>query len=288
MLRGLLSVLLLLTGVALVGVGVPTLWVDRHVYDTDRWTEAVAPLIAEPAVQDDVAEALGRPLVDQLSLDGVLEDVLLRATREVVATDAFARVWERSVRVSHRHALEGLRGEGTGVNLVEDGVVVERAALTEVLRQELTAAGVPFADRIPDGQGAVVIARGPDVARGLTVARTLDTVGPWALVAGGVALLLGVLVARHRPRALVVAGIGTLGAALALWLVLAAGLRGTGLVTEVDDRRQTALLVWEALSAPLVPMLEVTMAVGGAIAVVGVAAWLVRGARGHGRTRRNA
>lgn len=287
MLRGLASAVLLLVGVALVGVGVPTLWIDRHVYDTDRWTAAVAPLIDEPVVREDVAVALAAPIADQLSLGPTLEQVLVRATREIVATEGFARVWTTSVRLSHRHAVAGLRGEGTGLDLAEDGVVIERAALVEALRQRLTEAGVPFADRIPDGEGTIVLADGPDVARGLWAARTVDTVGPWALVAGGVVLLLGVLVAGHRPRALLVAGLGTSAVALAQWLVLHQEFETTGLFTEVDDRRPTAVLLWKALSEPLGPMLETTAVVGVAVALVGVVAWLLRGVGAHGRTRRN-
>lgn len=286
--RGLVASFLLILGVALVGVGVPTLWIDRHVYDTERWTAVVAPLIAEPSVQEDVADALARPVADRLRLGPVLDELLQAATRELVATDGFARVWETSVRLSHRHALEGLRDEGTGLNLADDGVVVERAALVEALRQRLAAEGVPFADRIPDGEGTIVLARGPDVARGVWVARMVDRVGPWLLVTGGTVLLLGVLVARHRPRALVVAGVGVLGVALAEWSVLNQEFETTGLVTEVDDRRPTAVLLWQALSEPLGPMLQATMLGGGVVALVGVAAWFVGAARGHGRTRRNA
>lgn len=286
--RGLATSLLLLLGVALVGVGVPTLWVDRDVYDTDRWTEAVAPLIAEPPVQDDVADALARPLAERLSLGPTLERVLDAAAREVVATDGFAQVWRSAVRATQREAVEGLRGESSGVDFAEDGIVVEKAALVEALRQRLVDDGVPFADRIPDGEGTIVLARGPDVTRSVWVARAIDVVGPWALVAGGVALLLGVLVARHRPRALVVAGVGVVAVAFVEWLVLTQEFESTGLVREVDDRRRTAVLLWEALSEPLGPMLQATMAAGGAVALVGVVAWFVTAARGHRRTRRNA
>lgn len=284
--------MLLLTGLVLVGVGVPTAWADRHVFDTDRWTEAVAPLIEEPVVQRDVAAALAAPIADQLNLGQTLEAVLVRATEEVVATDAFARVWTPTVRLSHQHALEGLRSKGTGVNLVGDGVTLDRAALLEALRPRLAEAGLPFADQLPAGQGTIVLADGPDVARATEVARIVDTVGSRAVVIGALVLLGAVVVANHRSRALVLAGLGIAAVAGLLWLGLGLGDEGTGLLSEVEERRSTAVLTWEALSAPLDEMVLATAVVGGAVALLGVVAGVVagvlRGGVGYGRTTRRS
>lgn len=286
--RGLLSTLLVLCGLALVGVGVPTAWADRHVFETDRWTEAVAPLIDEPEVRSDVAESIATPIAERLDLGPRVDDLVLRLTREAVATEAFADVWAETVRLSHQHAVEGLRSEGTGVNLVDDGVVVDRAALVEALRPRLAEAGLPFADRIPDGEGTIVLADGPEVTRAAEVARLADAVGTSVLVVAPVVLLVGVLVANHRPRAMVVTGLGAAAVAGLLWLVLGLGRDTTGLLSQVEDRRTTALLLWRAISEPLDALVLTTAAVGGAVALLGAAAWLVSGGAGHRRTRRTA
>lgn len=285
--RGAVSALLLVVGLALVGVAVPALWIDRHVVETERWTEAVAPLIAEESVQDQVAEALAAPISDRLSLPDVLEGGLLSATRTVVATDGFGQVWTEAVRLSHQHAVEGLRDEGTGVNLVEDGVMVDRAALVEALRPRLAEAGVPFADRIPDGEGSVVLALGPEADVAVEVVRLADRYATPVAVAAALLLLGGILVARRPARAATVAGVGVVAVAGLLWVVTRLGDNGP--LSVVDDQPvTTTVLLWRSLAEPLETMVLVTAVVGGVVAALGAAAWLVGSVAGHRRTRRYA
>ncbi|WP_110239381.1 hypothetical protein [Nocardioides gilvus] len=275
-LRGLLSSTLLLLGLVLVAVAVPAVWADRYVLETDRYTEAVAPLIDEQVVQDQVVAAILEPVTTRLELPALGERLLVTATSEVVATDGFARVWTDAVRLSHLQAVEGIRGEGTGVNLVEDGIVVDRAALVDALRPRLAEAGLPLAAQIPDGEGTVVLAQGPEVTQAVTVARAADVwATPLAALAGGV-LLAGIAISRHRPRAAVLLGLGLLAVAGALWVVLGLGSETTGVLAEVDDRRQSAVLVWEALSAPLAPMVGGVAVAGGVLVALGLVSWVVR------------
>lgn len=285
--RALLSTLLVLAGWGATFVAVPAVWIDRHVLETDRWTDAVAPLIEEEPVRDQVAAALAGPISDRLSLPEVLDQGLLRATRSVVATDSFAVVWTEAVRLSHLHAVEGLRAEGTGVDLVEEGVVVDRAALVDALRPRLAEAGLPFAARIPDGEGSVVLALGPEADRAVEVVRLADTYATPVAVAAGLLLLAGVVVARRRARALAVAGLGVVGVAGLLWLGTRLG--DDGPLGVADDRSATtAVLLWRALAEPLETVVVVTAGVGGVVALLGAVAWLVGSATGHGRTTRRS
>ena len=275
-LRGIGSTLLLVLGLLLLAGAVPAVWADRYVLETEPYTEAVAPLIEEPVVQQQVATAIAAPISDRLDLPSVLDKILVDATAKVVATDSFAGVWADAVRLSHQHAVEGLRDEGTGLNLVDDGIVVDRAVLVEALKPRLAEAGLPFADRIPPGEGTLVLASGPDVARATTVARLVDVWAVPAAVCAGVLLLAGVIGANHRPRALVIAGLGIAGVAGALWLLLGAGTETTGALAEVDDGRRTAVLLWEALSTPLSSMITRLGLAGAGVALLGAVTWLVR------------
>lgn len=287
-LRGLVSALLVLLGLGMVGIAVPALWVDRHVLETDRWTEAVSPLIEEEPVRDQVAVALAEPISDRLGLVDGLDRWLLTATRAVVATDSFADVWTQAVRLSHVQAVEGLRNEGTGVNLVEDGVVIDRAVLVEALRPRLGEAGLPFADRIPEGEGSVVLALGPEAERAVGAVRLADTYADAAAVAAVVVLAAGVVVARRRAWTAALVGLGVVAVAGVLWAVTRLGDEGP--LSVVDDQPvTTTLLLWEALSGPLEQMVLVTAVAGGTVALLGVAAGLLGAGTGHGRTtRRNA
>ncbi|MFC6694907.1 hypothetical protein [Nocardioides daphniae] len=280
MLRGLLSLLLILAGLALTFVSIPSVWVDRDLLDTEQHTAAVAPLIEEPTVRDQVADAIATPISQRLGLGSLLDRALREATVRAVETDAFARAWTDAVRLSHQHAVEGLRDEGTGVNFAEDGVVVDRAALVEALRPRLAEAGLPFADRIPPGEGSIVLARGPEVARAATVARLADEWATPIAVAAGLLLLLGVVVARRRGLALVVAGLGVLAVAGVWWWGISSD--ANGVLSVVDDQpASTTVLLWDALSDPLHDLVRSVALGGGVMAAAGVVLAVVGGVRGQ-------
>lgn len=281
MLRGLLSLVLTLAGLALTFVAIPSVWVDRDLLDTDQHTSAVAPLIEEPTVRDQVADAIATPISQRLGLGAVLDRALREATVRAVGTDAFARAWTDAVRLSHQHAVEGLRDEGTGVNFAEDGVVVDRAALVEALRPRLAEAGLPFADRIPPGEGSIVLARGPEVARAAALARMADEWATPIAVGAAVLLLLSVVVARRRGLALLVSGLGVLAVAGVWWWGI--GSDANGLLSVSDDEPvRTTVLLWDALSVPLHDLVGAVAVVGGVMTALGVV-WTV--ATGVRRTR---
>lgn len=280
MARGLVSLLLLLAGMAMTLVAIPSVWIDRDLLDDDRYTEAVAPLIHEKPVQEQVAHAIADPISERLGLGPVLDDLLQKATADVVATKEFARVWTDAVRLSHQSAVEGLRDKGTGVNFVKDGVVVDRKALVEALRPRLAEAGVPFADQIPAGEGTIVLAKGPEVDRAVTVARVADRWAPEMAVAAVVLLLLGVLVARRRGLALMVAGLGVLASAGLWWWGIDSDRNGL-LTATSDEPVTTTYLLWDALSASLRDLVRVVAVAGGVTAALGLLLTLVGAVAGR-------
>ncbi|QCX26745.1 hypothetical protein [Nocardioides jishulii] len=282
MARGLVSLLLLLAGMAMTLVAIPSAWIDRDLLDNDRYTDAVAPLIHEPVVQEQVARALTTPISERLDLSPVLERLLQDATEKVVATEAFVPVWTDAVRLSHQSAVEGLRDEGKGVNFVKDGVVVDRKALVEALRPRLAEAGLPFADQIPAGEGTIVLARGPDVDRAVTIARVADRWAPEMAVAAVVLLLLSVLVARRRGLALTVAGLGVLAVAGLWWWGI--GSDRNGLLSAAGDEPVTTThLLWDALSASLRDLVRGVAVAGGVTTGLGLVVALLGAVGGRRR-----
>lgn len=273
--RRFLATLLLLCGVAALTVGVPAAWAQRTVLDTDRYTEAVAPLIAEPAVQASVTDALVQSVTSQVSVPRPLRGPVRTAVARAVASDAFVPAWETAVRLSHEHALAALRDEGKGLS-IEDGTLrVELAPLVEALVPKLTSLGVPGAEGLARVNGTLDLVSSPELERAAGVASAVDRWGTEVLTAAAVLLLAAVLLSPARPGTLVAVGLLTLGVSglhLVLWRSLTsdAGAEGS---------HPTARLVVAALAEGIQPLVLAVALAGAATLVLGAGAHLATRAR---------
>jgi hypothetical protein len=243
-----LALVALLTPVALVAA-----WVEGTVTETDRYVATVAPLATDAEVQEAVerrltervlaavedrrfleraAAALERQgvppaLAQALTLlaDPVqdrLETAVGRVVRRLVEGEGFADAWAASNEVAHEQLMDVLSGQS---ELVEDGttVSIRVATLTDALRRELVAAGVPGAERLPQVEAAFPIARVEDLERAQTAYVWLDRLGSWLpwVVLG--LLLVAVVSARDRRRGLARAAVAVVGGSVVLVVLLAVG-----------------------------------------------------------------
>lgn len=300
-------------------------WATTQVVDTERFVAVLAPLADNPVVQDRIiAEVTG--LVDeQIDLDAVTTDLLsgigealglgpraqdalglvsapiaagVRSfvadiVTEVVRSDAFSAVWERSLTELHTQTIALLSGSPDAVlNLDRDGTLsLPLGPIVAEVRATLIEQGVPFAGAIPDTERAIVLAEVPDLALARGLFQLGTAIGawlPWITVA-----LLGaaVLTAPRRPRTSLVIGLTALGvtAALALGVALARTMISAAVGTE---SAAVALPVYDALTSGLVVVLVVLAAVSALIALGGwwfgtsglavrARAVVSRGVRGH-------
>jgi len=277
-LRRLLAALLVLGGLAALAVGVPTAWVKHTVLDTDRYTAAVAPLIAEPAVQATVSTALVEAVTSRTSVPEPLVGPLTTAVSRVVASDAFVPVWERAVRESHEHALAALRGEGRGFALDEGTLSVELAPLVAALVPRLEAAGIPGAGSLERVDGSVELVSSPELARAARAAEAVDRWGTAVLVLGVAMLVAAVLVSPRRGATLVWAGLGVVAVSAVhrlAWQTVTGGAQGEG-----ASDHGTARLVVAALGEGVGGLVTTVAAVGGVAVVLGVAVLLASRRRG--------
>lgn len=273
--RGFLSFLLVVSGLALGAVAVPVLWAQQHLLDTERYTEAVAPLIVEAPIQQRVSEELTAAITDQLNLPEFFVPALRELTDRAVATDRFAGVWEEAVRISHVQLMEGIREEGTGLTAEEGQLRVDLAPLAESLKPRLTEAGVPFLELLPEVEGSVTLEDSREVAEAMQVAGVVDR---WAvpLAAVSLALLLaGVLCAVRSLRALGLVGVCVVLVAVAYTGAWEFGWRGDA-VAESDP---AARLVVEALTRSVPSWLTAIGAGGLVVTLIGVVGSLLLGRR---------
>ena len=249
--RSLIAVVLIVLGCVLAPVAGVAVWVNNQVSDTDRFVRTMSPLVRDPDVQnaltnrltatvfqyvdvqsiaDDgvdalAAQGLPQQLVDRLetltpTLTSAVTGFVRDRIAELVASPAFAAVWNEAIRVAHRQLDTILSGNSEGVVVRGDAVLLDLAPFIDLAKQRLSDAGLTVVDQVPEVHPTVEVAKADTLVRAQSAYSTLDNVAsvlPWIVL---LLLAVGIYLARNRFRALVGSG---LGLALAM-VVLGAGL----------------------------------------------------------------
>lgn len=253
-LRAALAAGLLVVGVVLVPVAVVAAWGRWVVLDTERYTETVAPLAGDELVRAAVRDRLVAAAVEAADVEVTADrlvalllgdrdapglDAALRvaastveewlvaqvtdAVDDVLASPAFARVWENANRAAHAELLAVLRGDETVLVHVSDGgaVGIDLASVADALGAEMTARGLRAVRG--DVGGLEISLVEAESAQRLRGAYTAVDVAARALAPGCVlALVAGGLLARRRSRAVALASTGVAAAVGLTYLLLLA------------------------------------------------------------------
>lgn len=135
------AVVLLLIGLVLFALAVPTIWINRTIMDTDQWVATVGPLAEDPAIQNAIADkvsaalfakvdveaqirtALGSVLPTALApiaapiaapLAGQIETYADKLIRDVVQSDQFSTVWTATMRTTQQAFVAAIEGGKPG------------------------------------------------------------------------------------------------------------------------------------------------------------------------------
>ena len=139
------STILVVLAVLVFAVAIPGTWARRTLLNTDRYVATVAPLAQDPAIQEYLARTLTEQMFEALDVQGRLSASLeARAPRlvflagpiangvegfvkdrlqAILASEAFATIWEQANRFVHAQLIAALEGGGETVQ-VQDGAVV--------------------------------------------------------------------------------------------------------------------------------------------------------------------
>jgi hypothetical protein len=249
--RSVLAVVLIVLACVLAPVAGVSVWVHNQVSDTDRFVRTMSPLVDDPDVQarltdrltatvfqyvdvqsleDDAVNALaaqGLPpqLVDRINtltptLTSAVTGFVHDRIAQLVASPAFASVWDQAITTAHDQANAVLSGDSKGVVIRGDKVFLDLAPFIDLAKQRLSAAGLTAVNLVPDVHPTVALAKADTLVKAQSAYTALDKVArvlPWVVL---LLFAVGVYLARNRFRALVGTG---LGIALAM-VVLAAGL----------------------------------------------------------------
>ncbi|MFD0638208.1 hypothetical protein ACFQ9X_48325 [Catenulispora yoronensis] len=297
-LRSFFSALLIFLAWVLAPLSVVATWSAGIVGDTSRYVDTVSPLATDPDIQAATANRVTTAIMSQLDIATLaqevapddrprLEQLLQKAsgpitgaltsfvhdrTLNILASDWFATFWDNANRAAHASVNKLLTGEGGGAVQVQNGAVtVDLAPLVDRVKTELVADGITVADKLPEVHTSFTIMQADNIGKYRTWFRLLQIVGNWLPFIALACVAGGVLLARDRRRALVVAGLG---------VFVAAGLVGIGVrlgrtfylgALPADVSQAAASSVYDTMSRFLITTCRTTAVLG---LLVGLAAWL--------------
>ncbi len=312
--RSALAVLLLLAGALLAPVAVIASWTSGLVDDTDRWVATVGPLADDPRVQQAVTDRLTTAIVEAVGVDELAEqatsalaglglpprvatlveslggplanaasDLVRRGVETVVTSDAFSTAWVEANRTAHEQLVASLRGDPDAIaSIGADGTLsVQLTTVVDAVRQLLVDRGFTILERLPEIDASFPLLQSDDLVRLQDAYRLLHALGMWLPWVSVLLLAAGVLAARRRARALVVAGLALAGAMLLLGVGIAVGRSVyVASLPEAIQRPDVAVVVYDQVVTFLRVALRAVAVLGLAVAAVAFVAGGSAAARG--------
>ena len=280
-LRGLLALVLGLVACVLLPLTLVAAWADDLVSDTDHYVTTVAPLADDPALQKLAADRLSAGVLDNLDprVEALLGPDVRPTVRQLadaaVRSDAFDDVWLTANETAHERLLTALQGDGPAKD-----VVIPLSPLVDAVVKDLAPAGVKLDLQVPPDTVAVTLlpaSRVDDARVSYQRLVAADAWLPWATVG---TVLLTLLVAVRRVRALAWLGAGCALGALAVPFGLDL-VRRTAVATAAGTAPASVrYAVWDALVEPLKHRGFVAAGIAALVMVVAALASLVVRRRG--------
>lgn len=303
--RSIAAAIVLVLAVLIAPIAAVGTWARLQLVDADRFVATFAPLAEDPDVQDFVADQVVAAIDEQVDLTAVVGEVFdgLRAldlppraesaltlleapaasglgslvdgvVHDLVASEQFADIWAQSLRFTHERAVAIMQNSpDTALQLADDGVLsIDVGIVVARVKTVLAERGVGFADLIPEIERSIPIAQADSIVLVRTVYNVAVAAGFWLPWVALAMLIVGVLLARDRPRALLWTSAGF----AAVFILLAAGMGvGRGFFIGAVSPSVMSAAAADAVFGQLTALLSSTIA---ALALVGVIvavwAWL--------------
>jgi hypothetical protein len=251
--RTIVAVLLIVLGCVLAPLAGVAVWARNQVTNTDRYVRTVAPLAADPAIQQAIADQITAQIFAYLDVKGLtnqtvdalaerglrpqladqlrgfagplasgIQSFVRTEVGKIVQSQAFADAWVQANRVAHDALVKTLTGQGDGAVTVKgDTVSLNLAPFIQTVKQRLVDSGFGLATRIPQVNASFVLFDVKNLTRARSAFNLLNTLGIWLPIIAIVLIGVGVFVAKDHRRALVGAAVGVAVGMLGLALSLA-------------------------------------------------------------------
>jgi hypothetical protein len=266
------TVLLWLLTTAALAVAVPTAWAQTHLIDVNGYTAMARKAASDPALQAAVASELSSRAMVLINQHGHTVDssTVHDVAAGYTAGPDFPPQFADANRVAHSWMFTGAHAQSEGGQWVVDVAdMLKDSAFAPMLSNYNVQ--VPETVRVP------VTVSTPKVLQPGEL-RPLATWGPWvsvvAAVLTGICALLTLAVARSRGRVLAGLGVSALLVGATGWAAIELARRRINDAlnyTTGDIRRIADVIVGEAESS-MHHWLDLTLAAGGVLVVLGVLA----------------
>jgi hypothetical protein len=274
-LRFLLTMLLWLVTTAALAVALPTAWAQANLVDDDGYAAFAQRAASNPALQQAVAAELTTQVLD-LGAD-IRPDLVQGIASSYTGGSAFPAQFAQANRFAHRWMFtDTIRADEDpqGRWVVDLAPMLNDSAFKDTL--DAYSVTVPSVLPVPLTENAPAALRPGQL-------RPLATWGPWlsigTIVLAGLFALLTLAAARSFGKGLAALGVSALLVGAAGWAGLEIGRRRVeqALFNTSPDIRQIAdVMVGTAIDS-MHHWLNITLAVGGGLVVLGVLFALVSG-----------
>jgi hypothetical protein len=266
------TVLLWLFTTAALAVAVPTTWTQTHIVDVNGYTAMAQKAASDPALQAAAASELATRAMVLINQRGYKVDSaqVHDVAAGYTAGPDFPPQFADANRLAHSWMFTGASARSEGGQWVIDlaGMLKDRAFASMLSTYNV---------QVPETLKVPVTVSTPKVLQP-GILRPLVTWGPWVSIAAavltGIGALLTLAVARSRGRALAGLGISALLVGAAGWAAIELARRRINDAlnhTTGDIRRIADVMVGEVESS-LHEWLDLTLAAGGVLVVLGVLA----------------
>ena len=271
-------VLCWLVATVALAVAIPAGWAQRNFIDNDGYAALASSAARDLALQNAMASLLTTQTLTFAGDRGYNfpEPVVRGVVTNYIASPSFPAQFADANRLAHRWLFTDT------VQQSGDRWTIDVAPMLSNLStiQTLNARGVPLPSsvRVPLTSGTVQTLRPGEL-------QPLATWGPWvsagAAVLAAVAALLTVAVAKARGKALAALGVSALLVGGGGWAAIEIGRRhiDDALNQTTDDVRTIGDVMVSHAEGSLHHWLNLTLAAGGALVVVGVVVTMIGAAR---------
>lgn len=248
--RGAVATILIVIAALLTPAAITAGWARVLLSNTDSFVATYGPLIDDPRVQAYITQEVVSAIEQKVNIDGSVNQVidglqqsmadrpkvssaldllrqpaidgvratLYNVTFKVVSSDAFAQVWQQSLRLTHDQVTNALSGDpNSSLVITQDGLGLRLGPLIDKVKQSLVDQGFSFASQIPAIDKTVVIAKTDSLAQVQLAYRAALATGYWLGIVVIALMVAGVLVSVRRWHATIGAAVGLgLGGAMVL------------------------------------------------------------------------
>jgi hypothetical protein len=266
------TVLLWLFTTAALAVAVPTAWTQTHIVDVNGYTAMAQQAASDPVLQAAVASELASRAMVLINQHGYKVDStqVHDVAAGYTAGPDFPPQFADANRLAHNWMFTGASARSEGDQWVIDlAGMLKNSAFASMLSTYNVQ--VPETLRVP-----VTVATPKVLQPGIL--RPMVTWGPWVSIAAavltGIGALLTLAVARSRGRALAGLGVSALLVGATGWAAIELGRRSINdaLNDTAGDVRRIADIMVGVAESNLHQWLDLTLAAGGVLVVLGVLA----------------